>query len=447
MDDVSRTEEFNREAVEYSEYYKGKVQIVPKVPVRSLSDFSIWYTPGVAEVSRKIHEKTELSFEMTGRWNSIAILTDGTRVLGLGNVGPEAAMPVMEGKSLIFNFLGGVNAVPITLKVNSREEFISTAKALEPTFGGYNLEDIESPKCFYILEQLQKSLSIPAWHDDQLGTACITLSGLINALRVTGRKIPDTKVVLLGSGAANIAAAHLLIAAGFREGNIVLADSKGVLHPEREDMDSLMLNNPWKYQLALKTNSGRIKGDSSEAFKGADVIISASKQGPDTIKQDWIGTMNDKAIVFALANPTPEIWPSKAKEAGASIVATGRSDFPNQINNSLVFPGVFRGVLDARAKGVNFKIMVAASYEIADFVKNPGEEKIVPTMDDWELYPSVAAAVASKTVEMGLARKSNSKEGFYRTAHELIEENRNIYLKMMNEKMIRSLPGGNKIER
>jgi malate dehydrogenase (oxaloacetate-decarboxylating) len=254
-------------------------------------------------------------------------------------------------------------------------------------------------------------------------------------------------VVLLGSGAANIAAAHLLIAAGFREGNIVLADSKGVLHPEREDMDSLMLNNPWKYQLALKTNSGRIKGDSSEAFKGADVIISASKQGPDTIKQDWIGTMNDKAIVFALANPTPEIWPSKAKEAGASIVATGRSDFPNQINNSLVFPGVFRGVLDARAKGVNFKIMVAASYEIADFVKNPGEEKIVPTMDDWELYPSVAAAVASKTVEMGLARKSNSKEGFYRTAHELIEENRNIYLKMMNEKMIRSLPGGNKIER
>jgi malate dehydrogenase (oxaloacetate-decarboxylating) len=447
MDDVSRTEEFNREAVEFSEYYKGKVQIVPKVPVRSLSDFSIWYTPGVAEVSRRINADKELSFEMTGRWNSIAILTDGTRVLGLGNVGPEAAMPVMEGKSLIFNFLGAVNAVPITLKVNSRDEFISAAQALEPTFGGYNLEDIESPKCFYILEKLQKSLSIPAWHDDQLGTACITLSGLINALRVTGRKIPDTRVVLLGSGAANIAAAHLLMAAGFREGNIVLADSKGVLHPEREDMDSLMLNNPWKYQLAMKTNSDRIKGDSSQAFKGADVVISASKQGPDTIKQDWIRSMNSNAILFALANPTPEIWPSKAKEAGASIVATGRSDFPNQINNSLVFPGVFRGVLDARAKGVNFKIMVAASYEIADFVKEPHEDRIVPTMDDWELYPSVAAAVASKTVEMGLARKANSREGFYRTAHDLIEENRNIYLKMMNEKMIKALPGGKKNER
>ncbi len=446
MDDVSRTEEFNNYAVKYSEYYKGKVQIMPKVPVHSLSDFSIWYTPGVAEVSRRIAQNKELSFEMTGRWNSIAILTDGTRVLGLGNIGPEAAMPVMEGKSLIFNFLGAVNAVPIPIRTKTKEEFISVAKALEPSFGGYNLEDIESPKCFFVLEELQKSLTIPAWHDDQLGTACITLSGLINSLRVTGRKIEDTRVVLLGSGAANIAAAHLLFAAGFREGNITLADSKGVLNPEREDMDSLMLNNPWKYQLAMRTNAERISGPSEKAFKGADVIISASKPGPDTIKHEWIKTMNSDPVIFALANPTPEIWPSKAKEAGASIVATGRGDFPNQINNSLVFPGVFRGVLDARAKGVNFKIMVAASYEIADFVKNPDSEKIVPTMDDWELYPAVAAAVASKTVEMGLARKNNSREGFYRTAHDLIEENRHVYMKLMEERLIKELPGGNKIE-
>ncbi len=447
MDDASRTEEFNNYAVKYSEYYKGKVQIMPKVPVHSLSDFSIWYTPGVAEVSRRISQNSDLSFEMTGRWNSIAILTDGTRVLGLGNIGPEAAMPVMEGKSLIFNFLGAVNAVPIPIRTKTKEEFISVAKALEPSFGGYNLEDIESPKCFFILEELQKSLTIPAWHDDQLGTACITLSGLINSLRVTGRKIEDTRVVLLGSGAANIAAAHLLFAAGFREGNIILADSKGVLNPEREDMDSLMLNNPWKYQLAMRTNGERISGPSEKAFKGADVIISASKPGPDTIKQEWIRTMNSDPVIFALANPTPEIWPSKAKEAGASIVATGRGDFPNQINNSLVFPGVFRGVLDARAKGVNFKIMVAASYEIADFVKDPHPEKIVPTMDDWELYPAVAAAVASKTVEMGLARKTNSREGFYRTSHDLIEENRRVYMKLMEEKLIKELPGGNKIER
>ncbi len=447
MDDVSRTEEFNREAISYSEFYKGKIQVLPKVPVRGLQDFSIWYTPGVAAVSNRIAADKEQSFELTGRWNSIAILTDGSRVLGLGNIGPEAAMPVMEGKSLIFNFLGGVNAVPIPIRVKSREEFISVAQSLEPSFGGFNLEDIESPKCFYILESLQKTLSIPAWHDDQLGTACITLAGLINALRVTGRKIEDTRIVLLGSGAANIAAAHLFFTAGFKKGNIILADSHGILEPEREDMDSLMINNPWKYELAMQTNSDRLKGPAENAFRGADVIISASKPGPGTIKKEWISTMNKDSIIFALANPVPEIWPEEARVAGARIVATGRGDFPNQVNNSLVFPGVFRGVLDARAKGVNFKIMVAASYEIADFVKNPDEEHIVPTMDDWELYPSVAAAVASKTVEMGLARKSNSREGFYRNAKELIEFNRNVYLKMMNEKMIRELPGGNEIER
>jgi malate dehydrogenase (oxaloacetate-decarboxylating) len=447
MDDISRTEEFNREAIAYSEYYKGKIQVLPKVPVRGLQDFSFWYTPGVAAVSLKIAKERDSSFELTGRWNSVAILTDGSRVLGLGNVGPEAAMPVMEGKSLIFNVLGAVNAVPVPIRIASREEFISVAKALEPTFGGFNLEDIESPKCFYILETLQKSLSIPAWHDDQLGTACITLAGVINALRVVNKKIEDTKVVLLGSGAANIAAAHLLAAAGFKKGNMTLADSKGILEPEREDIDSLMINNPWKYELAMQTNSERLRGPSEKAFNGADVIISASKPGPGTIKPEWIRTMNNDGIVFALANPIPEIWPEEAKKAGAKIVATGRGDFPNQVNNSLVFPGVFRGVLDARAKGVNFDIMVTASYEIANFVKNPDEDHIVPTMDDWELYPSVASAVASKTVEMGLARKTNSREGFYKTAQELIEFNRNMFLKLMDEKLIRDLPGGIKNER
>lgn len=441
MDDLSRTEDFNRKAIRYSEYYKGKIQVVPKVPVEHLQDFSVWYTPGVAAVSRKIAENTDLSFELTGRWNSIAILTDGSRVLGLGNIGPEAAMPVMEGKSLIFNFLGAVNAVPIPIRIQNKEEFISVARALEPSFGGFNLEDIESPKCFYVLESLQKSLSIPAWHDDQLGTACITLAGLINSLRIVGKKIEDAKVLLLGSGAANIAAAHLLFAAGFKEGNLIMADSKGVLEPDRPDMDSLMLNNPWKYQLALRTNSERIKGPAELAFKGVDAVISAAKPGPDTIKKDWIRTMNDDGIVFALANPVPEIWPEAAKEAGARIVATGRSDFPNQVNNSLVFPGVFRGVLDARAKGVNFNIMVTASYEIANFIKDPDEDKIVPTMEEWELHPRVASAVASKTVEMGLARKSNSKEGFFKNAEEMIEANRKMYMRLMSEKLIKGLPG------
>jgi malate dehydrogenase (oxaloacetate-decarboxylating) len=447
MDDTARTEGYNQKAIRYSEYYKGKVQIVSKVPVRHLQDFSVWYTPGVAAVSRKIAENADLSFELTGRWNSIAILTDGTRVLGLGNIGPEAAMPVMEGKSLIFNFLGAVNAVPIPIRTKTKDEFITVAKALEPSFGGFNLEDIESPKCFFVLESLQKQLSIPAWHDDQLGTACITLAGLINALRVTGRKIEDSRIVLLGSGAANIAAAHLLFAAGFKEGNIIMADSKGILEPEREDMDSLMLNNPWKYQLAMRTNSERLKGPAELAFKGADAVISATKPGPDTIKKDWIRTMNDDSILFALANPVPEIWPEAAKEAGAKIVATGRSDFPNQVNNSLVFPGVFRGVLDARAKGVNFDIMVTASYEIADFVKDPHEDRIVPTMEEWELYPRVASAVASKTVEMGLARKNNSREGFYKNAEEMIEANRKMYIKLMDEKIIKELPGGDNVEK
>ena len=444
MEDQQRTEKFNYQAIKYSEFYKGKIQIVPKVPVRHLDDFSYWYTPGIAAVSTKISQDPDLSFELTGRWNSVAILTDGTRVLGLGNVGPEAAMAVMEGKALIFNFFGAVNAVPIPIRVQSREEFINVAKALEPSFGGYNLEDIESPKCFFILETLQKSLNIPTWHDDQLGTASITLAGLLNALRIVNKKPVDAKVVLFGSGAANIAAAHLLIAAGFKGENLVMVDSKGILEPEREDMDSLMINNPWKYKLAMITNGERLKGGAPEAFKGADVIISAAKPGPGTIKPEWIRSMNSDAIVFALANPIPEIWPEEAKEAGARIVATGRGDFPNQINNSLIFPGIFRGVLDARAKGVNFQIMVTASQEIANFVEDPHEDKIVPTMEDWELYPSVAAAVASRTVDMGLARRTNSKQGFYKIAREIIENNRELYLKLMKEKFIKELPGVDK---
>ena len=379
---ASRTAKFDELAIVYSGYYKGKIQTIPKVPVRHLSDFSVWYTPGVAAVSLKIAKEIDLSFEMTGKWNNVAIITDGTRVLGIGNVGPEASLPVMEGKALIFNFLGGVNAMPVPIRVHSKDEFIATAKALEPSFGGFNLEDIESPKCFFILEELQKSLSIPAWHDDQLGTACISLAGLFNGLKLTNRKIEEAKIVLMGSGAANIATAFLLFAAGAKPGNILMTDSHGILEPERNDMDKLMLNNPWKYQLAIKTNSERLKGPEENAFKGADVVIAASKPGPGTIKPDWIRSMNTDAIVFALANPNPEIWPDDAIASGAKIVATGRSDFNNQVNNSLVFPGVFRGILDARSKGVNFDVMVSASKEIANFVKDPSPDKIVPSMDE-----------------------------------------------------------------
>ena len=321
MQDEDRTARFNKLAVKYSSFYKGKIMVIPKVPIRSLNDFSYWYTPGVAEVSRRISENTDLSFEMTGRWNSVAILTDGTRVLGLGNIGPEAAIPVMEGKSMIFNFLGGVNAVPITIRAKTKEDFIATALSLEPSFGGYNLEDIESPKCFYVLKELQEKLTIPAWHDDQLGTACIILAGVINSLRLANKKIADARVVFIGSGAANIAAANLLIRAGFKSGNLIMVDSKGTLEPERSDMDSLMINNPWKYELALSTNGDRVKGGIKESMNGVDIVISAAKSDPNTIRPEWIKAMNSYPVIFALANPTPEIWPDVAKSGGAKIVA------------------------------------------------------------------------------------------------------------------------------
>ncbi|EQB69850.1 MAG: malate dehydrogenase [Cuniculiplasma sp. C_DKE] len=440
MNNEERTQHYNKLAVEYSRYYKGKIRNYPNVPISSVNDFSYWYTPGVAEVSRVINKNPDESFELTGRWNSIGIITDGTRVLGLGNVGPEAAMPVMEGKAMIFNLFGGVNAVPLPMRVSSGEEFIKVAMALEPSFGGYNLEDIESPKCFFVLRELQEKLSIPAWHDDQLGTACIILAGLINSLRIAGKKIPDTTVSLIGSGAANIAAAHLMIEAGFKPGNIIMVDSKGILEPERTDLDKIMISNPWKYELALKTNEERRKGDIEESMEGVDIVVSAAKSQPGLIKPEWVRKMNRDPAIFALANPLPEIWPDDAKSAGAKVVATGRSDFPNQINNSLVFPGIFRGVLDARSRGVNFRIMVKAAYEIADYVKNPDPDHIVPTMGDWELYPRVASSVARATVEEKLARKVNSKEGFYKTASEIITLNRENFEKMMKLNIVEKLP-------
>ncbi|KPV46473.1 malate dehydrogenase, partial [Acidiplasma aeolicum] len=351
MRDSEKTGDYNKIAMEISRKYKGKIRILPKVPINSLDDFSSLYTPGIAEVSRQIKNNDDLVYELTGKWNSVAILTDGTRVLGLGNVGTHASIPVMEGKALLFNYLGGVNAVPIPLNVKNNDEFITAARAIEPYFGGYNLEDIESPRCFFLLENLQKQMDIPVWHDDQLGTASITLAGIINSLRLVNKKKEDVRIVFNGAGAANIAAIYLFEAAGFKKENMVVIDSHGILEPEREDIDSLMLKNPWKYHIALETNRERIRGNTDNAFRGADIIISASKSEPGTIKTDWIKSMNRDPIVFALANPLPEIWPQDAISAGARIVATGRSDFPNQINNSLVFPGVFRGVLDARSKG------------------------------------------------------------------------------------------------
>ncbi|MFQ5871709.1 MAG: NADP-dependent malic enzyme [Candidatus Geothermarchaeales archaeon] len=432
------TERFGKLAVDYSLFYAGKVEVNPKVPVRDLSDFSIWYTPGVASVSRIIAENEDLSFRYTGRWNTIAVVSDGSRVLGLGDIGPAASMPVMEGKALIYKYLGGVNAVPLPIDAHKPEEIVDMVKKLEPAFGGINLEDIASPKCFYVLDKCREEMQIPVWHDDQQGTAGVTLAGLINALTFTGRKLRGTKILLFGAGAANIATVPVLVAAGADYGDLILVDSKGILHPEREDIDELLLRHPLKYELALKTNKERRKGGSKEAFEDVDVVIGASKPGPGVWKPEWIRSMAEDSIVFALANPVPEMWPEEAKEAGARITATGRSDFANQVNNSLLFPAMFRGVLNVRARTISDKMAVMAAMEIARFAEERGlkEDYIIPTMEEWEFYPRVAAVVAEEAVKEGLARVKMTKDEAYQKSVEIIQKARQTLDLHCREKLI-----------
>ncbi len=421
-------EEFSRKALEYSKFYGGKVGIAPKVPVRSLDDFSIWYTPGVASVSKAIEADPELSFEYTGRWNTIAVVTDGTRVLGLGNIGPEGALPVMEGKALIYNYLGGVNAIPLPAKVGSEEELISFVKALEPSLGGVNLEDIESPKCFEVLDRLRSEMRIPVWHDDQQGTAGVTLAALFNALELTGRKLRGSKIVLFGAGAANVAAERLLVEAGADPKDLVVLDSKGILHPEREDIDQLMLKNRWKYEIAIRTNGDRVTGGLKDALEGADALVAAAGQGPDMIKPDEVAVMNKRAIAFFLANPVPEMLPEAARAGGAEIIATGRSDYPNQVNNSLLFPAIFRGALDVRAMTITDPMVIDAAYELAAFAREKGirDDYIIPTMVQWEVYPRVAAKVGQAAIREGVARRKLSLGESLHAARAMIDNSRKM---------------------
>jgi len=401
--------------------------MIPKVPIKSLDDFSVLYTPGVAAVSREITKNKELSFHYTYRWNAIAIVTDGTRVLGLGDIGPEAAMPVMEGKALIFKYLGGVDAVPLPIGTKDPDKIVETVKILESAFGGINLEDIESPKCFYILDKLRQILEIPVWHDDQQGTAGATLAGLITSIEITGKDPKSMKIILYGAGAANIATARLLYKYGIPYENMIVIDSRGPLYKGRQDEDEMKLENPWKYELLEKTNKEGAK-TLEEAFKNADVLVAASKPGPGVIKPEWIKLMNKDSIVFALANPVPEIWPDEAKKAGAKIVATGRSDFPNQVNNSLIFPAVFRGALDVRAKTISDEMVIEASRELAAFAREKGlsENYIIPKMTEWEVYPRVAAAVGMKAIQQGLARISLSYDELYSSAKTMLDNARKL---------------------
>ena len=428
MPDEEPKEDYSKKALSYSKFYGGKVTVAPKVPVRSLDDFSIWYTPGVAAVSKAIEADSDLSFEYTGRWNTVAVVTDGSRVLGLGNIGPEGALPVMEGKALIYNYLGGVNAIPLPARVRSEEELIAFVKALEPSLGGVNLEDIESPKCFDVLERLQVEMKIPVWHDDQQGTAGVTIAALFNALDLTGRKLGGSRIVLFGAGAANIAAERLLVKAGADPKDIIVLDSKGILHPEREDIDQLMLRNRWKYEIAVHTNGDRVTGGLKDALHGADALVAAAGQGPELIKPDEIRVMNKRAITFFMANPVPEMLPAAARDAGAEVVATGRSDYPNQVNNSLLFPAIFRGALDVRAKTITDSMVIDAARELAAFAREKGVSRnyIIPTMVQWEVYPRVAAKVGQAAVREGVARRKLSAKESFHVAMQTIEHSRKV---------------------
>jgi malate dehydrogenase (oxaloacetate-decarboxylating) len=435
---LAKAEKPSKEAMRLHAFYKGKIGVTLKCRIRSFDDFAIWYTPGVAAVCKEIHQDREKAYDYTNKWNFVAVISDGSRVLGLGDIGPEAGLPVMEGKGLLYKYLGGVDAFPLCLKEKDPDKFISIVKALQPTFGGVNLEDISHPKCFKILATLRHECEIPVWHDDQQGTACVTVAGLINALKIVGKKIEEVRVAMVGSGAAGVAIVRLLMAAGVTPGNILSVDSKGILHRDRSDCDILQTKFKEKWDICLKTNEKQVKGDIPDAMRGADVLISASKQGPGTIRKDWVKTMAKDAIVFAEANPVPEIWPWEAKDAGARIVATGRSDFPNQINNSLGFPGIFRGALDIRAKTITDEMCIEAARELAKVAEDHGvsEEYIVPNMDQWEVFPREAVAVGSKGIEQGVARIKASAEERRKTAEAIIKHAREEVKMLMREKFI-----------
>src|SRR5881296_2613051 len=427
------------QSAKYHPYYQGKIEIVPRVPVRSFNDFAIWYTPGVAQPCLDIAADPSKVWTLTNKWNNIAIITDGSRVLGLGDIGPEAGLPVMEGKSLLFKYLGGVDAFPICLGTKDPEQIMNAVRWLQPSFGGINLEDIAQPKCFDILDTLRKEMPIPVWHDDQQGTGTVVCAGLMNALKIVGKKMREAMICMLGAGAANIAVARIIVQAGVDPGKIIMVDSRGILGKERKDLSESFKA---KWDMALKTNREGRTGGLKEAIKGADALLAMSSSCPGVVSGKLIETMNDEAIVFACANPIPEIWPWEAKEAGAKIVATGRSDFPNQVNNSIGFPAIFRGTLDVRAKMISDEMCIAAAGEIAKVAEENGlsEDRIIPSMSDWELFPREAAAVGAQAVKQRLARTRLTKKELYEKAVGMITHARKSTELLMRRGLIKSLP-------
>ncbi|MFH1638809.1 MAG: NADP-dependent malic enzyme [Chloroflexota bacterium] len=432
------------DAMRLHPFYRGKIQVAPRCPVRSFDDFAIWYTPGVAAPCRAIEADKSRVYDYTSKWNTIAIVSDCTRVLGLGDIGPEAGLPVMEGKALLFKYLGGVDAVPICLDTKDPEEIIKAVKLIKPSFGGINLEDIANPKCFYILDRLRREMDIPVWHDDQQGTGTVTLAGLLNALKVVGKKKENVKLAMIGVGAANIAISRILFADGFQPLNTIFVDSKGILNTGRADLEAKQKDNPYKWELCRRTNPEKRTGGIAEALQGADVCISLAKSGPGVIRAEWVKGMAKDAIIFACANPVPEIWPWLAEEAGARIVATGRSDFSNQVNNSTGFPAIFRGALDVRAKTITDEMCLAAAHELAKCAEEKGlsEEYITPSMDDTEAFIREAAAVGMKAIEQGVAQITLSYEELMKQAEKMITGAKEATNLLMKSGLIPPAPEG-----
>ena len=438
-----QAEHWKRIAVHWHRHFGGKMETTPRCVVRGMDDFSVWYSPGVAEACMAIADDPELVDELTNRWNTVAVVSDGSRVLGLGNIGARAGFPVMEGKALLYKYLGGVDSMPIMLQDQDPDQIIRTVLNLQPSFGGINLEDISQPKCFRVLETLRREAEIPVWHDDQQGTATVTLAGLLNALDIVGKRLEDVRIAFIGSGAANVACARLIFARGARPENCTVNDSRGILHTDREDLRRNRNEYPEKWELAERTNAAGRSGGIPEALEGADVLISLSRPGPGTILPEWIGRMGERPIVFPEANPVPEIWPWEAHEAGAEVVATGRSDFPNQVNNSLCFPGIFRGTLDVRARTISDEMCFAAADAIAARARQHpdyGAQRIMPTMEEWELFGDIAAAVGLQAQKQLLARRTLSGDELRELARSRIERSRRMTSLLMEHGVIPQAP-------
>ena len=388
--------DYAKEALKMHHEWKGKLSVVPKMSIKDKNDLSIAYTPGVAQPCLEIQKDKDLSYELTGRWNTVAVVTDGTAVLGLGDIGPEAGMPVMEGKCVLFKEFGGVDAIPLCIRSKEVDKIVETVSLLAGSFGGVNLEDISSPRCFEIERRLKECCDIPIFHDDQHGTAVVTLAALINALKIVGKDIKDIKVVISGAGAAGVAIIKLLMSIGLK--NVIMCDSKGIIYKGRDRLNEITT------QMAEITNTELVKGTLADAMKGADVFIGAS--APGIVTEDMVKSMADKPILFPMANPVPEIMPDLAIKAGAAVVGTGRSDFPNQINNVLAFPAISRGALDVRASDINDDMKTAAAYALASLISDEelSAEYIIPKPFDPRVKDAVATAVMEAARKSGVAR-------------------------------------------